>query len=194
MSKDSDFSVDSSDVQLKKAACGLDKRMYCDCCKTSIFYLHRTCPECHYDLCLQCCLELRDGNPQINKQLGDCIVQKKKAVPEEVINHDLKSLEDGRISCPPESMGGCGRGILRLVHLKPLKWVPNLLESTLKLLKHHKLEEDMREIPVEWCTCSDFIKKNKSDAIISYVKLLLVKNPMIITCIVHVLWTFYLEI
>ncbi|KAF5805697.1 putative transcription factor C2H2 family [Helianthus annuus] len=151
-----------SDVKLKKAVCDLDERMYCDCCRTSIFDLHRTCPECHYDLCLQCCVELRDGNPQINKQGDDCIVQKKKAVPEEVINHDWKSLEDGRIPCPPESMGGCGRGILRLVHLKPLKWVPNLLENTLKLLKHHKLEEDMREIPVEWCTCSDFIK-NKSD-------------------------------
>nr|GEW80221.1 lysine-specific demethylase JMJ25-like isoform X1 [Tanacetum cinerariifolium] len=41
--------------------------MYCDCCKTSIFNLHRSCPSCHYDLCLQCCWELRDGNLQGNK-------------------------------------------------------------------------------------------------------------------------------
>nr|GFA07148.1 hypothetical protein [Tanacetum cinerariifolium] len=41
--------------------------MYCDCCKTSIFDLHRSCPSCHYDLCLQCCWELRDGNLQGNK-------------------------------------------------------------------------------------------------------------------------------
>ncbi|KAI7734136.1 hypothetical protein M8C21_010347 [Ambrosia artemisiifolia] len=152
-----------SDVQLTRAACSLDERMYCDCCKTSIFDLHRNCPSCHYDLCLQCCVELRNGNPQGNKDAVECIVQKENGEPKEVIDHDWKSLEDRRIPCPPESMGGCGRGILQLVHLKPLEWVPNLLENTLKLLKHHKVEEDMRDMRVEWCTCSDIVKNN-SDA------------------------------
>ncbi|GJW24192.1 hypothetical protein Tco_0038003 [Tanacetum coccineum] len=40
----------------------------CDYCKTSIFDVHRSCPSCHYDLCLQCCRELRDGNLQGNKE------------------------------------------------------------------------------------------------------------------------------
>nr|KAJ0207318.1 hypothetical protein LSAT_V11C500254210 [Lactuca sativa] len=40
-------------------------------------------------------------------------------------------------------------------------WAVVLLEKTQKLLKMHKLKEDMREMPEEWCSCSDFI--NKSD-------------------------------
>ncbi|KAK1439540.1 hypothetical protein QVD17_05360 [Tagetes erecta] len=167
-----------SDVKLKQVECSMDERMYCDCCKTSIFDMHRSCPSCHYDLCLQCCGEVRDGNPQINKeevivevkdsglkdlQGDDCTAQTENAEPKEVINHVWKSLEDGKIPCPPKCMGGCGRGNLDLVHVKPLEWVSSLVEKAQDLLKHHKLEEDMREIPVDWCTCSDFVK-NKSDA------------------------------
>ena len=39
-----------------------------DCCKTSFFDMHRSCPSCHNDPCLQCCQELRDGNLQGNKE------------------------------------------------------------------------------------------------------------------------------
>lgn len=121
---------------------------------------------------------MRDGNPQINKAevitevkdsdskdlQGDaCIAQTKNTESKEVINHVWKSLKDGKIPCPPECMGGCGRGNLELVHVKPLGWVSSLVEKAQELLKRHKLEEDMREIPVDWCTCSDFVK-NRSDA------------------------------
>ncbi|XP_023749323.2 lysine-specific demethylase JMJ26 isoform X2 [Lactuca sativa] len=179
-----------SEVHLKKAKCSPDERMYCDCCKTSIFDLHRSCPSCQYDLCLQCCWELRDGNLQGNKEKfiiefkdpgpdylhggkdeyderkqnretrnTACYVE--NAAPKEKQSHEWKSLDDGRIPCPPESMGGCGRGILELMRIKPLDSVSKLLEKTQKLLKMHKLKEDMREMPEEWCSCSDFI--NKSD-------------------------------
>lgn len=168
-----------SDVQLKKVTCSLDERMYCDCCKTSLFDLHRSCPCCNYDLCLQCCRELRDENLQGNKEevitefndpgaeylhggKPDQSFVEKSVAPKKKIIHDWKSLEDGRIPCPPESMGGCGKGILQLMHIKPLDSVSKLLENTQKLLKTHKLEEDMREMPEEWCTCSDSV--NESDA------------------------------
>ncbi|KAL7601245.1 hypothetical protein Lser_V15G23162 [Lactuca serriola] len=72
------------------------------------------------------------------------------------ILHQRKSkvMNDGRIPCPPKSMGGCGCGILELVHIKPLDSVSNLLDKAQKLLKTHKLEEDMRDMPEKWCTCS----------------------------------------
>ncbi|CAI9285203.1 unnamed protein product [Lactuca saligna] len=179
-----------SEVHLKKAKCSPDERMYCDCCKTSIFDLHRSCPSCQYDLCLQCCWELRDGNLQGNKEKviiefkdpgydylhggkdtydtrkqnretrnTACFVE--KAAPKEKQTHEWKCLDDGRIPCPPETMGGCGRGILELMCIKPLDNVSKLLEKAQKLLKMHKLKEDMREMPEEWCSCSDFM--NKSD-------------------------------
>ncbi|KAI3523952.1 hypothetical protein L1887_02488 [Cichorium endivia] len=174
----------SSDVHLKKAKCRMDERMYCDCCKTSIFDLHRSCPSCQYDLCLQCCWELRDGKPKGNveevvtefidpgldylhggkesdekskgnretRNMAPCV---DKAVPKEKKTHDWKSFDDGRIPCPPESMGGCGSGILELMHIKPLEKVTNLLEKTQEFLKMPKMKEDMREMPEKWCSCSN---------------------------------------
>ncbi|XP_076959053.1 lysine-specific demethylase JMJ26-like [Bidens hawaiensis] len=151
-----------------------------DCCKTSIFDLHRSCPKCDYDLCLQCCRELRDGNLQGNKEvvidsiqfedpgagylhgLKEDIYRKKfinfhKSIsPKENTSLDWKSLTDGRIPCPPESMGGCGCGILQLMLIKPLDKIPTLLEDTQNLLKDHKMD-DMRKMPKEWCTCSDLV-------------------------------------
>nr|KAJ0190921.1 hypothetical protein LSAT_V11C800436190 [Lactuca sativa] len=74
--------------------------------------------------------------------------------PKEKQTHDWNSLVDGRILCPPKSMGGCGRGILELMHIKSLDSVLELLEKAQKLLNMHKLEEDMRDMPEKWCTCS----------------------------------------
>ncbi|XP_042758580.1 lysine-specific demethylase JMJ29 [Lactuca sativa] len=162
-----------SEVRLKKVNCSLDERMRCDCCKTSIFDLHRSCPSCHYDLCLQCCFELRDGNLQGNKEEvmfefdnpgfdylhGGKPLKVKKAsedpAPEEKQNYDWKSLDDGRIPCPPESMGGCGLGILELMHVNQLDSFSELLEKAQKFLKMHKLEDDMQDMPEKWCSCSD---------------------------------------
>jgi len=152
-----------------------------DCCKTSIIDLHRSCPCCHYDLCLQCCWELRNGNPQGNKE--EVIIEfidhgsgylhginryvvKRAADPaprKKPTTHDWKSLDDGRIPCPPPSMGGCGLGILELMHTRPLKTVSTLLANAQELLKVHKLEEDMREMPEQWCTCSDSVREGDGD-------------------------------
>ncbi|CAH1427090.1 unnamed protein product [Lactuca virosa] len=149
-----------SEVQLKKVKCSLDERMCC-------------CPSCHYDLCLQCCFELRDGNLQGNKEEvkfefnnpgpdylnGGKPLKVKKAAedpaPNEKQTYDWKSLDDGRIPCPPESMGGCGLGILELMHVNQLESFSKLLEEAQKFLKMHKLEDDMRDMPEKWCSCSD---------------------------------------
>ncbi|GAB2233588.1 hypothetical protein Droror1_Dr00002814 [Drosera rotundifolia] len=53
-----------SELEVKKVECPRDERIYCNCCKTSIFDFHRRCPRCSYDLCLICCREVRDGHPQ----------------------------------------------------------------------------------------------------------------------------------
>nr|XP_043626912.1 lysine-specific demethylase JMJ25-like isoform X2 [Erigeron canadensis] len=170
-----------SEVRLEKAQCALEERMYCDCCKTSIFHLHRSCPLCHYDLCLQCCRELRDGNPQGNKDEvpiefndpGDEYLHGGKdknkqdvttvLTPTQMKSHDWKSGEDGRIPCPPESMGGCGLGILELMQIEKVDHVSSLLENVQDLLRKHKLEEDMREMPEEWCICSEFLNESEAD-------------------------------
>ena len=63
--------------------------------------LYRSCPECNYDLCLQCCQDLREG-----KLLGCNSVKESTEV--QVSELPLwKANEDGSIPCPPEGRGGC---------------------------------------------------------------------------------------
>ena len=83
-------------------------------------------------------------------------------VPKEKQTHEWKSLEDGRIPCPPKTIGGCdGGGFLELMRIKPLDTVPKLLEKAKNLLDMHKLDDDMRNMSEKWCSCSGFM--NKSD-------------------------------
>ncbi|GJY45144.1 hypothetical protein Tco_0433357 [Tanacetum coccineum] len=183
-----------SELQVKETKCSPSERMYCDCCKTSIFDLHRSCPSCHYDLCLQCCWELRDGNLQGNKkevviqfedpgskylfggpledvkrltrssasaapkdqQFPDSMSAADPAPKElethdgpsaadsslkEEESHDWMSLDDGRIPCPPQSMGGCGNGILELIHAKEQEHVSELLTSTAQDIREAQTRE-----------------------------------------------------
>ncbi|GKE36734.1 JmjC domain-containing protein, partial [Tanacetum coccineum] len=80
--------------------------------------------------------------------------------PKEQESHDWKSLDDGRIPCPPQSMGGCGTGILELIHAMEPNEVSRLLDSAQELLEKHKSDEDMRDLPKEWCTCLDFVSES----------------------------------
>ncbi|KAK9691425.1 hypothetical protein RND81_09G196000 [Saponaria officinalis] len=58
--------VPVTEVNIPKAACSRDERVFCNNCKTSIFDFHRSCRGCTYDLCLSCCRDIRAG------QLKDC--------------------------------------------------------------------------------------------------------------------------
>ncbi|CAL5056598.1 unnamed protein product [Urochloa decumbens] len=53
--------VSMNDIKVEQAECDLDDRVYCNRCRTSIVDFHRSCKNCFYDLCLNCCKELRKG-------------------------------------------------------------------------------------------------------------------------------------
>ncbi|XP_008677147.1 lysine-specific demethylase JMJ25 isoform X2 [Zea mays] len=53
--------VSMNEIKVEQAEFDLDDRVYCDRCKTSIVDFHRSCKRCFYDLCLNCCKELRKG-------------------------------------------------------------------------------------------------------------------------------------
>nr|CAB3451575.1 unnamed protein product [Digitaria exilis] len=53
--------VSMNDIKVEQAECDLDDRVYCNKCRTSIVDFHRNCKNCFYDLCLNCCKELRKG-------------------------------------------------------------------------------------------------------------------------------------
>ncbi|KAF3331763.1 putative jumonji-like transcription factor family protein [Carex littledalei] len=41
---------DASELEIPKANCRKEERIYCNNCNTSIADIHRTCPDCNYDL------------------------------------------------------------------------------------------------------------------------------------------------
>ncbi|PUZ78372.1 hypothetical protein GQ55_1G447500 [Panicum hallii var. hallii] len=53
--------VSVNEIKVEQAECDLDDRVYCNKCRTSIVDFHRSCKHCLYDLCLNCCKELRKG-------------------------------------------------------------------------------------------------------------------------------------
>ncbi|KAL1804138.1 hypothetical protein ACET3Z_032785 [Daucus carota] len=148
-----------SKVKVQNANCKPDERMYCDNCRTSIADLHRSCPNCNYDLCLSCCSEIRDGCLQGGKEKvimqftdpGKDYLHGKKPHPLQSLpaknsgrGHqksadEWKSHENGNIPCPPKEMGGCDQGILELRFILGDNYVQNLCKEAENLAKTHKL-------------------------------------------------------
>ncbi|KAJ3693934.1 hypothetical protein LUZ60_009414 [Juncus effusus] len=81
--------VDISELEILKAKCDKDERMYCNKCNTSIVDFHRTCNSCSYDLCLVCCREFRAAN--------------ETPPPVTSVKSSLKSLPAGKSDIKPSS-------------------------------------------------------------------------------------------
>ena len=65
---------------------------------------------------------------------------------------EWKPCIDGRISCPPKTLGGCGKGILELKCIFDKDFVSNLLVAAEELSGKHKL---FLETPGQQCSCFD---------------------------------------
>ncbi|XP_042447815.1 lysine-specific demethylase JMJ25-like isoform X1 [Zingiber officinale] len=167
-----------SDLKIRQAGLGLDERVYCDNCRTSIFDYHRSCANCSYDLCLTCCHEIREGHAQgvIEEEVnyvdygekylhGDPCVE----YPQDKLDLDVsvsidsedasksaivwKAKSNSDIPCPPQSMGGCGCGILELRSAFSDDRISDLVKRTEEFLKTYKIES----IPVfseQNCSCT----------------------------------------
>ncbi|XP_074366287.1 lysine-specific demethylase JMJ26-like [Apium graveolens] len=171
-----------SEVKVKAANCPVDERLYCNYCRTSIADYHRSCSRCSYDLCITCCQELRDcclherhketmqyadpGAGYIHGQkckffsngtLGTTSRTKNSARVK--LESEWKPNKDGSISCPPESMGGCGKGILKLNQVLPEGWLSNMIVKAEKLHELYKLN-NIPETPAHWCSCYNVASKN----------------------------------
>ncbi|PIN27118.1 putative transcription factor 5qNCA, contains JmjC domain [Handroanthus impetiginosus] len=133
--------MNEEDVQL--AVFEEDDRVYCDNCKTSIVNFHRSCPNpaCSYDICLDCCYELRKGlqpggietsfegrNASNNKHM-ECAST--NGLVDDIYfgfpKWEAKS--DGAIPCPPKEHGGCGTENLVLRRILGANWVESLIRT-----------------------------------------------------------------
>ncbi|XP_074326963.1 lysine-specific demethylase JMJ29-like isoform X3 [Apium graveolens] len=155
------------EVKLQVANCDVDDRLYW------------SCANCLYDLCFICCRELRDcslhgsqekvimqhinpgmaymhgkkTSPFSNSRETKCTPAKTEDICHSKSESDWKIDEHGNIFCPPESMGGCGQGVLVLKQVLPDNWVLSMLAKAEELYEFYKLK-DMPNIE-KWCSCSN---------------------------------------
>ncbi|XP_011095987.1 lysine-specific demethylase JMJ25 isoform X3 [Sesamum indicum] len=147
--------VPSSSVEVKHAVCYNDERVYCNHCQTSIVDLHRSCPNCSYELCLSCSCEIRGGqlpggsNKPIPRYVdrGSDYMHGGDPLPESCRTGVLDRMsgmpvkwvvDDGSVVCPAKEMGGCGSCKLELKRLLPEHWISGLKERTGKIMSRCK--------------------------------------------------------
>ncbi|CAD5322387.1 unnamed protein product [Arabidopsis thaliana] len=127
------YGMKFEEVRPQDAKAFPDERLYCDICKTSIYDLHRNCKSCSFDICLSCCLEIRNG----------------KALAYHMKYPSLwKANEAGIITCC------CGAGELVLKRLLPDGWISELVNRVEKTAEAGELL-NLPETVLERCPCSN---------------------------------------
>ncbi|KAK7384925.1 hypothetical protein VNO78_30628 [Psophocarpus tetragonolobus] len=107
-----------------------DDRVYCDNCNTSIVNFHRSCPnpKCQYDLCLTCCMDLRNG-----LHCEEIPASGNEGTYDTPLVTAWRAEINGAIPCPPKARGGCGSTILSLRRLFEANWLEKLIENVEEL-------------------------------------------------------------
>ncbi|XP_074357463.1 lysine-specific demethylase JMJ26-like isoform X1 [Apium graveolens] len=145
----------ASSVKPELVNCHNEERVYCNHCATSIVDLHRSCPNCSFELCLQCCWEIRNGRllgdqskvrfEYVSK--GNNYIHGGDPLPESTYLNTSRSRtkklnvwvaeQDGSITCPPKDMGGCGNCPLELRRLLPEDWISSLERRAEMIISTH---------------------------------------------------------
>ncbi|XP_009780310.1 lysine-specific demethylase JMJ25-like [Nicotiana sylvestris] len=147
-----------------------DDRVYCDNCNTSIVNFHRSCPnpDCSFEICINCCRELRDGAPRGATEASSSLSKSVEAShtaalkgnvpsddwrsPEALLangcpNHmfsdvaEWRAKSDGSIPCPPKEHGGCGSSLMALRRIFEANWVDQLIQSAEALTCNYHLPD-----------------------------------------------------
>ncbi|KAF7805104.1 lysine-specific demethylase JMJ25 isoform X1 [Senna tora] len=129
------------EIDLPRTKLNADEQMCCNFCRIPITDYHRHCPNCTYDLCLNCCRDLREAN--VNQDEETPSDESKISDRNVLIKFpDWRSNSDGSIPCPPKNYGGCGYSSLNLSRIFKMNWVAKLVKNV----------EEM----VSGCRSSDF--------------------------------------
>ncbi|XP_050379397.1 E3 ubiquitin-protein ligase JMJ24 isoform X2 [Argentina anserina] len=131
-----------SDIDLARTKLNADEQMCCNFCRIPIIDYHWHCPSCAYDVCLNCCLDLREASVQVvreevSKEVGDESQEKETMLeqfPKVRLNFsekfpEWKANSDGSIPCPPMEYGGCGYSALSLSRIFKMNWVAKLVKN-----------------------------------------------------------------
>ncbi|KAL5576238.1 hypothetical protein UlMin_017937 [Ulmus minor] len=180
--------ISSSEMEIPQTLCNNDERVFCNQCATSIVDLHRSCPECSYELCLGCFHEIREGCFSDCSELkfyfmnrgyeyihgGDPLPDSFPVKTSENCSESLtkwNANDDGSVTCAPKDMGGCNNCKLELKRILPCGWISNLEVKATELLRvwateHKTLETEntaSRTLETENTACrKEILKKAAS--------------------------------
>lgn len=129
-----------------------DDRVYCNNCETSIVNIHRSCPnpDCSYDICLDCCHQLRKGcHPGVTQKItvpkssDGANLETANVIIENMFygSPGWKAKIDGNIPCPPKEHGGCGTENLELRRILDANLVEKLIGIAEGLITNCQLSD-----------------------------------------------------
>ncbi|GAB4826835.1 hypothetical protein Ancab_033714 [Ancistrocladus abbreviatus] len=153
-----------SEVEIGQADFGNEKQCICNNCKCAILDLHRSCPNCSYNLCLKCCLEFSQVTSTGSVEIP--VVQKRRLKPcgsmrnleREAIGRNVQNAGNanlasasllnsagfsGSISCPSMDMGGCDTAVLDLRSLLPVNLVKELERAAEEIVSSQDSSESL---------------------------------------------------
>ncbi|CAM8925376.1 unnamed protein product [Rhodiola kirilowii] len=115
-----------TDVNLARTKLSADEQMCCNFCRTPIIDYYRDCENCSYDLCLNCCKDLRKAS---------AVRQDREGMAEPPIKtnifvgkfHKWKANRDGSIPCPLRECSGVPS--LVLCRTFKMNWVAKLVKN-----------------------------------------------------------------
>ncbi|EOA37576.1 hypothetical protein CARUB_v10011915mg [Capsella rubella] len=154
-----------SQVDISESLCSNEERVFCNHCATSIVDLHRSCTKCSYELCLNCCQEIRGGwlseRPEFNLQFenkGTRYIHGEDAEPSSssVSEDETKTTyikwnadENGNIPCALKELGGCGESVLELKRILPVTLISDLEHKAETFLASYVINPTL-----SYCGCS----------------------------------------
>ncbi|KAK4273449.1 hypothetical protein QN277_021849 [Acacia crassicarpa] len=128
------------EIDLPRTKLNADEQMCCNFCRIPITDYHRHCPNCTYDLCLNCCQDLREANVNPEKITP---TDEAKLSNQNLLYKlpDWRSNSDGSIPCPPKKYGGCGYSPLNLSRIFKMNWVAKLVKNAEEMVSGCQINE-----------------------------------------------------
>jgi [histone H3]-dimethyl-L-lysine9 demethylase len=136
-----------------------------------VFDYHRHCPKCLYDLCLDCCRDIRRSRATVARgehteghvedksrdsfsrrarlePSAESVNDKSCYQPMDLNNIDIRSLvptwrvsNDGSLTCGPHEAGGCGSSKLVLRRIFKINWIAKLVKSSEEMVNGCKVHD-----------------------------------------------------
>ncbi|XP_027934401.1 lysine-specific demethylase JMJ25 isoform X2 [Vigna unguiculata] len=129
-----------AEIDLPRIKFNTDEQMCCNFCRIPITDYHRRCPNCSYDLCLNCCRDLREATADHNKEPQTELA---KTCDQNILSKfpHWTSNDNGSIPCPPKEYGGCGHSSLNLSRIFKMNWVAKLVKNVEEMVSGCRISD-----------------------------------------------------